>query len=130
MQKGGLHSSPPRIRSNGAVLFDNRAAGELEGARPASNTIIRRLKSLIQAFQITAFCHKQNARRLKLFQKYLEKQKSGLHSSPPRARPAANAFLPVKALTPLDIFPFSLYPYAMDKRSDCLFLVRRKSVLN
>ena len=47
-----------------AALSEDRAAGELEGARPASSWINRRPKRLIyQAFRVIAFCMKQNARR-------------------------------------------------------------------
>jgi hypothetical protein len=53
-----------------AIRRVDRAAGELEGARPASNTINRRRKSpVFRAFSVTAFCLKQNARRLKRSQK-------------------------------------------------------------
>ena len=35
-----------RLSKKLVTTYDNRAAGELEGARPASNTINRRLKRL------------------------------------------------------------------------------------
>ena len=45
------------LSKNLAAASDDRAAGELEGARPASSTIARRSKSLAeQGFSKTAFC--------------------------------------------------------------------------
>ena len=46
-----------RLSKNLAEMSTDRAAGELEGARPASSTIARRSKSLEnQGFSKTAFC--------------------------------------------------------------------------
>ena len=46
-----------RLSKNLAAAPDDRAAGELEGARPASSTIARRSKRLEnQGFSKTAFC--------------------------------------------------------------------------